>query len=156
MFDFGRGPEPALNISWGDVATAYYTTGIPNVETYYQASPLLRGVLATCRQAGWLLRTAPFQALLKAQADMLPEGPREEERARAGMVIVAEASDERGVRVASRLRTPEAYTFTGTAAASVAMRALAGDLEAGFQTPARVFGPDFVLHLEGVSREDLA
>jgi hypothetical protein len=32
---------------------------------------------------------------------------------------------------------------------------LAGDLEPGFQTPARVYGSDFVLGIPGVVREDL-
>lgn len=32
---------------------------------------------------------------------------------------------------------------------------LKGDREIGFQTPARVYGPDFVLPFTGVSREDL-
>jgi len=27
--DFGRGPKLAMPIPWGDVATAFYTTGIP-------------------------------------------------------------------------------------------------------------------------------
>ena len=55
----------------------------------------------------------------------------------------------------ARLHTSEAYTFTATASAHVARRVLAGDFEPGFQTPGRVFGPDFVLSLPGVSREDL-
>ena len=37
--DFGRGPEPAVIMPWGDVATAYYSTGIPNIETYFAVKP---------------------------------------------------------------------------------------------------------------------
>jgi short subunit dehydrogenase-like uncharacterized protein len=57
--------------------------------------------------------------------------------------------------VRARLYTPEAYDFTGTTAAAVAARVVAGDFEPGFQTPARVFGANFVLGFDGVSREDL-
>src|SRR5918911_4546585 len=32
--DFGTGPLTATTIPWGDVATAYYSTGIPNIEVY--------------------------------------------------------------------------------------------------------------------------
>jgi short subunit dehydrogenase-like uncharacterized protein len=49
----------------------------------------------------------------------------------------------RGLR--ARLVTPESYSFTGVTAAAIARRALAGDVEAGFQTPARVYGSDLVL-----------
>lgn len=154
-FDYGDGPRLSLNISWGDVATAYYTTGIPNIETYYEATPLVRGVLTANRYFGWMLRTTLWQALLKAQMDMLPEGPTDAERRALRMIIVAEAEDGGGRRVASRLRTPEAYTFTGMTAAAIARRVLQGDLEPGFQTPARVYGADFVLSFANVQREDV-
>ena len=34
-------------------------------------------------------------------------------------------------------------------------RTLAGDATPGYQTPATAFGPDFVLSVDGVTREDL-
>jgi len=71
-------------------------------------------------------------------------------------VVVVEAEDAAGRRTRSRLRAPEAYTTTALCAARIARRALAGDFEPGFQTPARVYGADFVLGVPGISREDLA
>jgi short subunit dehydrogenase-like uncharacterized protein len=155
LFDYGAGPRPSHNISWGDIATAYYTTGIPTIETYHETTPLLQAVLFGCRAFGWALRTAPLQALLKAQADLLPEDPSTGDVATARMVIVAEARAGRSRRAAARLCTPEAYAFTGTTGAAIARRVLGGDAEAGFQTPARVYGADFVLAFAGVSRCDL-
>jgi short subunit dehydrogenase-like uncharacterized protein len=92
---------------------------------------------------------------MKAWADLLPEGPAPGARAARGMVVVAIAEDGRGRQAAARLRTPEAYTFTGMAAAAIAGRVLRDDVEPGFQTPARVWGADLVLGLTGVAREDL-
>lgn len=155
-FDYGDGPRASLAVSWGDLAAAYYSTGIPNVEVYFEATPWLRAAHMNARWAGWLLATPPWQAWLKVLASFAPEGPTEAERARVSMVIVAEAEDAAGRRAAARLRTPEAYTFTGTTAAEVARRVLAGDVEPGFQTPGRHFGPDFVLGFDRVTREDLA
>src|SRR5262249_33525388 len=154
-FDFGAGPQPSLNISWGDVASAYYTTGIANIDVFYEATPALQGMLLASRYAGWMLRTAAWQAVLKASARLLPDGPTDEQRAASQMGIVAAAHDGRGRRAGARLRTPEAYTFTATTAAAVARRVLRGDCEIGFQTPGRVYGADFVLGFAGVSREDL-
>ncbi len=153
-FDYGDGPRASACVSWGDLATAYYTTGIPNVEVYFEATPWVRAMLTSTRWLGWLYATPPWQRWLKANADLLPEGPTPDERAAVTMVIVAEADDD-GRRAIARLRTPEAYTFTGASAAAVAARVLAGDAEPGFQTPGRHFGPDFVLALPGVGREDL-
>src|SRR6185503_13464476 len=71
-FDYGDGPRQSLNVSWGDVATAYYTTGIPNIETYVEATPLVQATLAGSRYFGWLLRMAPWQVMMRAATDLLP------------------------------------------------------------------------------------
>jgi hypothetical protein len=71
------------------------------------------------------------------------------------MAIVVEVEDGARRRARARLHTPEAYTFTRVTAAAVMARVLAGDLEVGFQTAARVYGGDFVLGLPDVRREDL-
>lgn len=154
-FDFGSGPAPGANVSWGDVVTAYHTTGIPNVEVYFESTPALRAMLSASRWFGWALRTAPWQAVLKAQTELLPEGPTAEQRASQEAVVVAEVEDEHGNRAVSRLWTPEVYTFSARSACAVAKRALAGEVEAGFQTPARVYGSELALEIEGVWREDL-
>lgn len=155
LFDFGRGPSRSLNVGWGDVASAWYTTGIPDIEVYFEATASLQGMVAANRYLGWLLRTDVSQAWLKACADLLPEGPSPEERAANAMVIVAEVEDDAGRTAAARLTTPEAYTMTAMTAPAIARRVLAGDHEIGFQTPARVYGPDFVLGFPEVMREEL-
>lgn len=155
-FDYGTGPSASACVVWGDLVTAFYTTGIPDIEVYFEVTPALRVSMTSARLFGWLLATPPWQAYLRAATELLPEGPTPAERAAITMTIVAEAEHADGRRVVSRLRTPEAYTFTGTCATAVARRVLAGDVEAGFQTPGRHFGPDFVLGLPGVAREDVA
>ena len=154
-FDWGHGPAPGDAVSWGDVASAYFTTGIPDVETYFAREPALQASLLASRYWGWMLGTAPWQTILKAGVDLLPAGPSAAERAAGHAVIVAEAADDAGGIVRARLRTPDVYSFTATTAASIVARVLAGDVEPGFQTPGRVFGPDFVLGFPGVEREDL-
>jgi short subunit dehydrogenase-like uncharacterized protein len=38
--DFGRGAKLAMPIPWGDVASAYYTTGIPDITVFTPISPV--------------------------------------------------------------------------------------------------------------------
>src|SRR5262245_53950732 len=40
--DFGEGPIPTLVLPWGDVSTAYYSTGIRNIEVRMAVTPPLR------------------------------------------------------------------------------------------------------------------
>lgn len=155
-FDFGRGPQPCLAVSWADVYTAALTTGIPDVEVYLEVDAWERAAFLGSRIFAPWHRAPLGRALLEAQIRLLPEGPTAAERARSRRVVVAEAEDGRGRRVRSRLHTPEAYTFTAMTAVEAAVRALRGEARAaaGFQTPAQAYGADFVLGFPGVVRED--
>ncbi|MFT3768296.1 MAG: saccharopine dehydrogenase NADP-binding domain-containing protein [Minicystis sp.] len=154
-FDFGEGTQNAFALSWGDVATAWYTTGIGDIEVYYEAIAPLRLMTAVNQNFAWLLGTPAGRRWLDLHIDMLPEGPTDAQRAFGKGVIVAEAEDASGRVARARVRTPEAYTFTCATTLAIVERVLGGDVEAGFQTPARVYGADFVTRFSGVIREDL-
>jgi short subunit dehydrogenase-like uncharacterized protein len=152
--NFGRGPRVAMTIPWGDVSTAYHSTGIPDIEVYLAAPWPQRLVARLSRWFGWLLGSAPVQRWLKRRIRSGPPGPSDEQRARGTTLLWGEARDEAGRGVVSRLRGPEGYTLTALAAVRVVERVLGGQAAAGFQTPSRLFGPDFVLELPGVVRAD--
>jgi short subunit dehydrogenase-like uncharacterized protein len=154
-FDYGQGPSASLAVSWADVVSAYYSTGVPDIDVYFEATPAVRAALVTSRHLGWWMGSPPVQRYLKTWTRFLPEGPGEDERRTATAVIVAEAEDDDGRRVTARLRTPEVYTFTAMTTVAVAGRVLAGDWQPGYETPSRIYGADFVLSFPGVSREDL-
>jgi short subunit dehydrogenase-like uncharacterized protein len=155
-FDFGDGGRVCAAVSWGDVATAYYTTGVPNVEVYFDATPVVRSTLAASRALGPALGSSAWQTWLRTMVELLPDGPSRNDRQSRRAAIVAEALAADNRRVVARLRLPEAYTFTAMTSAAITTRVLRGDAEPGFQTPARLYGPDLVLEFPGVNREDLA
>jgi short subunit dehydrogenase-like uncharacterized protein len=152
--DFGRGPRHAVTIPWGDVSTAFHSTGIPDIEVYTSASTFTVASMRLSRLAAPLLGSAPLQAFLKQQIARRPPGPTEEERARGQCFLWGEARDATRT-VVSRERTPEGYTLTALTAVAAAEKVLAGHAPAGFQTPAKAYGPDFILEIPGVAREDL-
>jgi short subunit dehydrogenase-like uncharacterized protein len=154
-FDYGRGDGWSSAVTWGDLASAFRTTGIPDIEVCFEDTPTSRAMLLAGRTFGPWLQLPIAQAWLKAHVPLFPEGPTAAERAIHRCVIVAEATMRSGRQVTSRLRTPEAYSLSAQTAAAIAGRALRGDVEPGFQTPARVYGADFILGFEGVIREDL-
>ena len=96
-----------------------------------------------------------MQTFLKAQVDRMPEGPSEATRRAGQAVILGEARNGDGQTVRSRLRTPEGYTLTALTAFDAAKRVAAGEVETGFQTPSRAFGPDYIRSFDGVTRDDL-
>jgi short subunit dehydrogenase-like uncharacterized protein len=153
--DFGRGPRKAIAIPWGDVFTAHVTTGIPDVEVFIAAPTGVRVGLRLTRWLGPLLATGPIQRLLKARIRAGAPGPTAEQRQRGRSLLWGEARDPAGNVVVSRMQTPEGYELTRLTAVAIAERALAGDAPAGFQTPARAYGKDFVLGFPEVHREDV-
>lgn len=155
VIDFGRGPTDAVTIPWGDVATAFYSTGIPNIEVYSALPPGVRRLLTFSQMLGRVLRHRAALRLLMALVRLQPPGPTDAQRARGASLLWAEAEDPSGRRVASRLRGPEGYTLTALTAVAVVARVLAGQAPVGFQTPARAYGADLILEIEGVVREDL-
>lgn len=152
--DFGRGPVVAMTIPWGDVSTAWYSTGIPNIETYVAAPRAVRMMAWITRPIAPLLGSGVVQRWLKRRIQAQPPGPTDEQRARGRTLVWGEVCDDRGNSVRSRLRGPEGYTVTAIAALAIVERVLRGDLQHGFQTPARLYGPDFVLSLPGFERTD--
>jgi short subunit dehydrogenase-like uncharacterized protein len=70
-------------------------------------------------------------------------------------VLWGEVTDAAGGRASARMNTPEGYTLTVLTSLAIVERVLRGQAPAGFQTPSRAYGADFVLGIEGVTREDL-
>ena len=152
--DFGEVKKVGTTIPWGDVSTAYYSTGIPNIEVYTVIPRQNLKLLKASRYLGWLLKTKPVQEYLQKQ---IPAGgPSDQERAKSKMYLWGEALDLNGNRVESRMTTQEGYTLTALAALKITQKILDGNFTPGFQTPAKAYGADLVLEIEGVSRQDVS
>jgi short subunit dehydrogenase-like uncharacterized protein len=149
--DFGRGARPALGIPWGDVSTAWHSTSIPSIEVYIAVPRAAVWGAKALRFAAPALGAPWVQRALQSRID--PGGPSPEARRRAYSLMWAEArrGDETAV---SRLRVPEGYTLTAETSLAIAARVLDGAAQPGFRTPAMVFGADFILGFDGVTRTD--
>lgn len=153
--DFGSGPRPVTGVSLGDVLTAWRSAQIPNISVFLESSPALDQMSATPKFIRRLLATKAGQWYLNRQIDKQPLGPSEEMRRTLRTTLVGEASDGVGDGVKSRIITPESYSLTATTAVEIVRRVLGGDFRAGYQTPATMYGPDFIAAVPGVVREDI-
>lgn len=149
--DFGDGEKLAMTIPWGDVSTAWHSTGIPNVETYIPASPKL---VARLKRLNWvrpLLGLAPVQAFMKSRIANSVRGPSEETRDKTPTFVWGEATNQRGEKRVARLTTPNGYTLTVTASLGIVEHLLKHDVQGGFLTPSRLMGADYITTLPGCS-----
>jgi short subunit dehydrogenase-like uncharacterized protein len=154
--DFGDGRRTlAVTIPWGDVSTAWHSTGIPNVEVFMAMTPWMRRGLVLSRFAGPLLRSRRLRKRLMARMRSLEPGPGEADRARGETRLWGEVRDDAGGVATSILIGPEGYTLTARTAVAAAVRVLEGGAETGFQTPSRAFGADFIMDQPGVRRMDV-
>lgn len=153
--DFGRGARPTVGLGWGDVSSAWYSTRVPNIEVYFEAFPAMAAAAGLPAPLRRIIAGGTAQRLINRGIDRLPEGPSAAARATARSTFLAEARDDAGRQVASRMETPEGYTLTAATAVTVARRLASGTVPAGFHTPVTAFGPDFILDFPGVVRTDL-
>lgn len=148
---FSDGERTAYSIPWGDVSTAYHSTGIPNIVTYLVMPQLQAATLKVAGPLQAILRQGAVQATARRLAGLLIKGPDEAMRATAFCEIWGEVRNAKGRRVTGLVRTPEGYRFTVDAALKAAGHVIDGDVEPGAYTPSRAFGADFITECEGVA-----
>jgi len=142
----------AMTIPWGDLYTAFVSTGIPDIETYMAVSP--KGI-AGARRANWLrplLRLRPVVRFLERRVAARVRGPSDEKRARTRARIWGEARNDRGELRSAEVDTPNGYDLTVTAALGIVQHLLQNPVPGGYYTPAMLMGTEYVLTLPGVRR----
>jgi short subunit dehydrogenase-like uncharacterized protein len=144
---FPQGEARCLTVPWGEVVTAFATTGIPDIAVYLAAPPGLGLALAVLRP---LLRLAWVRRLLRQMVAATVVGPGLEQRRASSAAVWGRARDAGGHEVALSLSAPEGYTLTADSTVAALERVLAGEVPPGVWTPALAFGKDFVRELPGV------
>jgi len=149
--EFPRDGEPrsAMTIPWGDVYTAYISTGIPNIETYMTVSP---ATIRRVRRLRWikpLLGLNAVQGWLKRRAAGTP-GPSAQRRERSDCRVWGEVRNAAGAQATLELAAPNGYVLTATASVGMVRRLLREAPAGGFYTPSQLMGADYVLSLPGV------
>lgn len=146
---FADRPRRAMSISWGDLSTAFRSTGIPDITVYLAARPSTIRAARLAPLAAPVLGLAPVQRFLKARIERSVRGPGEEARRSGGVQLWGRVSD--GARsIEATMQVPDGYTFTADAALACALRALSGQLKPGAATPSLAFGSSFAESLSGV------
>ena len=154
-FGFDRGEATVSLIPWGDLSTAFRSTGIENIETYSAIAPNALRALKLARYIGFLFRLPVLERSAVRNLTGGVSGPSESQREGKAGWLYAEVGDDHGGRAAARLRVPHPYTVTAWTSVEATARVAAGAVEPGFRTAAMAFGSDFILEFDGVERQDV-
>jgi short subunit dehydrogenase-like uncharacterized protein len=149
--DFGEVQHHCMSIPWGDISTAYVSTGIPNIIVYMG---LPKKMLKWVRLSNYMrpvLKMEWVKNMIRKRIKKQPAGPSAEARAKGKSCLWGQVSDEKGNKVEARLVTPEGYTLTARTAVLIASKIVADNYKTGFQTPTTAYGFGLILEVEGVS-----
>ena len=150
--EFGCGSRWAMTIPWGDVSTAFHTTGIPNIRVYTGTPEARIRQLRRLRPLLPLVGTTPVKRALQWWIGRTVLGPDAETRNAARVHLWGEVRNAVGESREATLEVPEGYALTASAAVELAMRVVAGGLQPGAWTPAGAFGPDLIRAVPGVEQ----
>ena len=150
-FEFTCGSRWAMTIPWGDVSTAFHTTGIPNIRVYSGAPPSAIKRMRRMRPFLPLAGLTPLKRAAQWWIGRTVTGPDEEVRRTARMSLWGEVRNNAGEERRATAETPEGYAFTAMSSIEAAARVLDGTVGPGAWTPARAFGADLVFELPGVT-----
>jgi len=141
----------AMTIPWGDVYTAFVSTGIGTIETYMVVPPKTIERLTWMRHLQPLLRVGFVQDFMKRRIERSNPGPSLQRRQDSGSYVWGEVRNAAGVEAKLALSAPNGYDLTVTASLGIAQRLLEQPAPAGgYYTPSLLMGADYVLTLPGV------
>ncbi len=154
--DFGNGPKQATTIPWGDVSTAYYTTGIPNIEVYTPVPASQIRMMRRLNRLRPLLKLGPVQSFLKKQATRGPPGPDRAAREQSPSFVWGEVQAPSGEMRTARIKVANGYDVTVHASLGIAEHVVDSQSESGFRTPSQLMGARFIERLPGSGRIEIS
>jgi short subunit dehydrogenase-like uncharacterized protein len=146
--EFAGGSAIAIAIPWGDLATAWFSTGIPNIETY---AVVPRAAATASRVLNWLrplLASTPGQMLLRGLANRA-SGPSEEQLRAGRSRLWGEVRNAAGQRCTAQLETANGYRLTADGTIMAVQYLLTNAPPGGYYTPSMLLGPRCVEQLPG-------
>jgi short subunit dehydrogenase-like uncharacterized protein len=147
--DFGRGPTTGMPVPWGDIASAYHTTQIPNITVFTPARAPMRLAM---KALAFLCRSATVSSFITARITAAVTGPTAAQRDASPAYLYGRANASGGRSHEIRFKTLNGYTLTVLSALAIAEHLLKPTNKAGTFTPSALMGQDFIYSLPGTTR----
>ncbi|MGM9454475.1 saccharopine dehydrogenase family protein [Legionella bozemanae] len=153
FFDFGTSKKLlCATISWGDLASAWWSTQIPHIEIYMALPKKIIQLRSLINPFKRVLGWPPIKKYIMHKINQLPAGPTEKQRQNSIVKIYGEVSNEAGKKMAALMTTPNGYTLTALSTLMIIQHVLSGNAPIGFQTPSSAYTEDLVMKIPEVTR----
>ena len=139
-----------MGIPWGDVSTAYHSTGIPNISVYSMTNKSFARNLKIISRFKSLIRLPIMQVILKKLVELSVKGPQGQELTQTHYHLWGEVRNQKGEKAEMGFKTPNGYDLTVDAALHAVRRILDIPLKPGAYTPSKAFGAEFIYELKGI------
>lgn len=147
--NFGTKKIFVMTIPWGDISTAYTTTGIPNIETYTAIAPKVYRILKLQWAFNWILRTEIVRNIIRKKIKAKPAGPSDNQRKNSRSLVWGEVSNASGEKKAACISCLDGYTLTARSSLLISKKILEGNFKPGYQTPAGCYGENLIIEVSG-------
>lgn len=149
--DFGGFKRESLCIPWADIATAWRSTGIPNIEVYSGVGAKTIRMARISNWFNWLIRKRWLKNYLRNKVDSRQRGPGKAHLAAGKSYLWGRVRDSEGNMIEARMKTLNGYLLTAKTTALIAQKLLLEEVDAGYFTPAGYFGEGLIFEVDGTS-----
>ena len=132
-----------ISIPWGDVASAFYSTGIPNITVYL-------GIPYFIFKNSWivkifyrLINMRLFNKLFSTIIRRNITGPTLEERNNGKTFLWGRVTDSSGKEIENCYQVMEGYNATQKGASEILQKLISCDFEKGTRTPSMIMGSEY-------------
>ena len=149
--DYGFGAINVITIPWGDVYTAYHSTGIPNIEVYFPQSPKGAAQIRKRQKYMKLMKINWVKNLVLNRIDKTWKSNTAEQRAEAKSFVWGEVKNKHGNIITGRFTTVDGYDLTASGTVEAAQFLLGNHNQSGYFTPSKLMGKELVERMPGFS-----
>lgn len=142
--DFEKKESLAVSIPWGDISTAYTSTGISNITVYMSATSKMIRLMKFSNYIRFLLKMDFVKNRLLKKINERPPGPDNNQRERGRSYIWGRVENRDGNHLEAVIETCEGYRLTAEMAWNIANKVVNGEFETGYQTPSGVYGSELI------------
>tara|TARA_R100001143_G_scaffold52481_1_gene47630 strand:+ start:13761 stop:14819 length:1059 start_codon:yes stop_codon:yes gene_type:complete len=142
--DFGKKESSAVTIPWGDISTAFTSTGIPDIKVYMSAPSKMIRSMKFSNYIRFLLKIGFVKKMLLKKIDQRPPGPDNHQREQGRSYIWGRVENESGHHLEGVIETCEGYRLTAEMAWNIVNKVVQGNFESGYQTPSTVYGSELI------------